>query len=209
MIVALLIFGLDLARLWRETNSHVATARGVKQFSEKEVRRCAEVVCHRERHRRLSGPRLQPRYIADRGGQSRGGIVDDREGAGRPVAPAPTRSSTAATVPLPRMPSITRSATTARRCGCDRRTALRNATSRSPSAANRPCNGSREGMEARNRTAGRSPSPNRSHRNSRVAISSRRAIRTSMLFCDPCSSRSRKSCCGCTSPSRERLHVGW
>lgn len=35
MIVALLIFGLDLARLWRETNSHGATVRGVKQFSEK------------------------------------------------------------------------------------------------------------------------------------------------------------------------------
>jgi len=35
VIVALLVFGLDLARLWRETNSHVTTARGVKQFSEK------------------------------------------------------------------------------------------------------------------------------------------------------------------------------
>jgi Tetratricopeptide repeat. len=35
VIVAFLVFGLDLTRLWRETNSHVATARGVKQFSEK------------------------------------------------------------------------------------------------------------------------------------------------------------------------------
>ena len=35
MIVALLVLGLDLARLWRETNSHAATARGVKQFNAK------------------------------------------------------------------------------------------------------------------------------------------------------------------------------
>jgi tetratricopeptide (TPR) repeat protein len=35
VIVALLVFGLDLARLWRETNSHAATTRGVKQFSAK------------------------------------------------------------------------------------------------------------------------------------------------------------------------------
>jgi Ca-activated chloride channel homolog len=35
MIVALLLFGLDLSRFWRETNSHAATARGVKQFAAK------------------------------------------------------------------------------------------------------------------------------------------------------------------------------
>jgi tetratricopeptide (TPR) repeat protein len=35
VIVAILVFGLDLARLWRDTNSHAATARGVKQFTEK------------------------------------------------------------------------------------------------------------------------------------------------------------------------------
>jgi len=35
VIVALLVLGLDLARLWRETNSHAATARGVKQFNAK------------------------------------------------------------------------------------------------------------------------------------------------------------------------------
>jgi tetratricopeptide (TPR) repeat protein len=35
VIVALLVLGLDLARLWRETNSHAATARGVKQFTAK------------------------------------------------------------------------------------------------------------------------------------------------------------------------------
>ena len=39
MIVALLVLGLDLTRLWRETNSHAATARGVKQFAAK---KCAE-----------------------------------------------------------------------------------------------------------------------------------------------------------------------
>jgi Ca-activated chloride channel family protein len=33
VIVALLILGLDLSRIWRETNSHAATARGVKQFA--------------------------------------------------------------------------------------------------------------------------------------------------------------------------------
>jgi Ca-activated chloride channel family protein len=35
VIVALLILGLDLSRIWRETNSHAATARGVKQFAGK------------------------------------------------------------------------------------------------------------------------------------------------------------------------------
>jgi len=35
MIVALLLFGLDLSRFWRETNSHAASARGVKQFAAK------------------------------------------------------------------------------------------------------------------------------------------------------------------------------
>lgn len=35
MIVALLLFGLDLSRFWRETNSHAATAYGVKQFAAK------------------------------------------------------------------------------------------------------------------------------------------------------------------------------
>lgn len=35
MILALLVFGLDLARLWRETNSHAANARGVKQYASK------------------------------------------------------------------------------------------------------------------------------------------------------------------------------
>lgn len=35
MILALLVLGLDLARVWRETNSHAATARGVKQFATK------------------------------------------------------------------------------------------------------------------------------------------------------------------------------
>ncbi|HXH39952.1 MAG TPA: tetratricopeptide repeat protein [Thermoanaerobaculia bacterium] len=33
--MALLLFGLDLSRLWRETNAHAATARGVKQFAAK------------------------------------------------------------------------------------------------------------------------------------------------------------------------------
>jgi tetratricopeptide (TPR) repeat protein len=35
VIAALLVLGLDLVRLWRETNSHAATARGVKQFNAK------------------------------------------------------------------------------------------------------------------------------------------------------------------------------
>jgi tetratricopeptide (TPR) repeat protein len=36
MIVSLLVVGLDLARLWRETNSHAATARGVREFAAKQ-----------------------------------------------------------------------------------------------------------------------------------------------------------------------------
>ena len=35
MILALLLFALDLSRLWRETSSHASTTRGVKQFAGK------------------------------------------------------------------------------------------------------------------------------------------------------------------------------